>query len=81
MTRSLDKRYTGAADRSGCRPHSHFAGEEFSLRAVCDTVGVKIPTLYHFFGSKQGLIDAVVERGFDLYLGEKSSTESSGDPN
>ena len=55
-------------------------GEEFSLRAVCDTVGVKMPTLYHFFGSKQGLIDAVVERGFDLYLGEKSSTESSGDP-
>lgn len=55
-------------------------GEEFSLRAVCDAVGVKMPTLYHFFGSKQGLIDAVIERGFDLYLGEKSSMESSGDP-
>ncbi|WP_119695757.1 TetR/AcrR family transcriptional regulator [Microbacterium halotolerans] len=55
-------------------------GEEFSLRAVCDAVGVKMPTLYHFFGSKQGLIDAVVEHGFDLYLGEKSSMESSGDP-
>ena len=55
-------------------------GEEFSLRAVCDAVGVKMPTLYHFFGSKQGLIDAVVEHGFDLYLGEKSSLESAGDP-
>ncbi|GAA3283054.1 TetR/AcrR family transcriptional regulator [Nesterenkonia halobia] len=55
-------------------------GEEFSLRAVCDAVGVKMPTLYHFFGSKQGLIDAVIERGFDLYLGEKSSMESFGDP-
>ena len=55
-------------------------GEEFSLRAVCDAVGVKMPTLYHFFGSKQGLIDAVIEQGFDLYLGEKSSMESSGDP-
>lgn len=55
-------------------------GEEFSLRAVCDAVGVKMPTLYHFFGSKQGLIDAVIERGFDLYLGEKSSMETSGDP-
>lgn len=55
-------------------------GEEFSLRAVCEAVGVKMPTLYHFFGSKQGLIDAVIEHGFDLYLGEKSSMESSGDP-
>ncbi|MBW1640621.1 TetR/AcrR family transcriptional regulator [Microbacterium resistens] len=55
-------------------------GEDFSLRAVCDAVGVKMPTLYHFFGSKQGLIDAVVERGFDLYLGEKSAMETTGDP-
>lgn len=55
-------------------------GEDFSLRAVCDAVGVKMPTLYHFFGSKQGLIDAVIEHGFDLYLGEKSAMEHSGDP-
>ncbi|WP_448222273.1 TetR/AcrR family transcriptional regulator [Gordonia iterans] len=55
-------------------------GEDFSLRAVCDAVGVKMPTLYHFFGSKQGLIEAVIERGFDLYLGEKAAMESSGDP-
>jgi AcrR family transcriptional regulator len=55
-------------------------GEDFSLRAVCDAVGVKMPTLYHFFGSKQGLIDAVIEHGFDLYLGQKASMESSGDP-
>ena len=55
-------------------------GEEFSLRAVCDAAGVKMPTLYHFFGSKQGLIDAVIDYGFDLYLGKKSSMESSGDP-
>ncbi|MGI6877449.1 TetR/AcrR family transcriptional regulator [Microbacterium sp. gxy059] len=55
-------------------------GEDFSLRAVCDAVGVKMPTLYHFFGSKQGLIDAVIEHGFDLYLGQKATMESSGDP-
>ena len=55
-------------------------GEDFSLRAVCDVVGVKMPTLYHFFGSKQGLVDAVVDRGFDLYLGQKAAMESSGDP-
>ncbi|WP_309409972.1 TetR/AcrR family transcriptional regulator [Glutamicibacter sp. PS] len=55
-------------------------GEDVSLRAVCAEVGVKMPTLYHFFGSKQGLLDAVVERGFDLYLAEKEAHESSGDP-
>lgn len=55
-------------------------GEEVSLRAVCDAVGVKLPTLYHFFGSKQGLLDAVVEHGFDLYLGEKIAMEHSGIP-
>lgn len=55
-------------------------GEDVSLRAICDAVGVKMPTLYHFFGSKQGLIEAVVERGFDMYLEAKATTESSGDP-
>ncbi|CAG7573599.1 TetR family transcriptional regulator [Barrientosiimonas humi] len=55
-------------------------GEEVSLRAVCDAAGVKMPTLYHFFGSKQGLIEAVVERGFDMYLEAKGSVGSSGDP-
>lgn len=45
-----------------------------------DAAGVRLPTLYHFFGSKQGLVDAVVEHGFDLYLAEKGSHGSSGDP-
>ncbi len=55
-------------------------GEDVSLRAICASVGVKMPTLYHFFGSKRGLIEAVIERGFDMYLEAKASTESSGDP-
>lgn len=55
-------------------------GEDFSLRKVCDRAGVKMPTLYHFFGNKQGLVDAVVERGFELYLAQKEAHESSGDP-
>lgn len=55
-------------------------GEDVSLRAICGEVGVKMPTLYHFFGNKQGLLEAVVERGFDLYLSEKEAHESTGDP-
>lgn len=55
-------------------------GDEVSLRAVCDRVGVKMPTAYHFFGNKQGLIDAVIERGFALYVSRKTDHELSGDP-
>lgn len=55
-------------------------GEDFSLRQVCDAVGVKLPTAYHFFGSKNGLVEAVVDHGFDLYLSQKQAMEHSGDP-
>ncbi|MDN6529803.1 MAG: TetR/AcrR family transcriptional regulator, partial [Brevibacterium sp.] len=74
---SIDTRsrlLNAAADLIAAAP-----GEDFSLRAVCDVVGVKMPTLYHFFGSKQGLIEAVIEHGFDMYLSAKYSSESSGD--
>lgn len=64
-----------AADMIAASP-----GKDVPLRAICDRVGVKLPTLYHFFGSKEGLLDAVIERGFDLYLGQKSAQISSGDP-
>lgn len=55
-------------------------GQSVPLRAICDRVGVKLPTLYHFFGSKEGLLEAVIEYGFDQYLQLKHSTESTGDP-
>ena len=55
-------------------------GRDVPLRAICEEVGVKLPTLYHHFGDKEGLLDAVVEHGFDRYLSLKESSESSGDP-
>ena len=70
-TRLLD----AAAERIASAP-----GEEISLRAICDAAGVKMPTLYHFFGNKEGLLDAVIERGFDLYMARKTAAEPSGDP-
>lgn len=75
---SIDTRtrlLNAAADLIAAAP-----GEDFSLRAVCDAVGVKMPTLYHFFGSKQGLIEAVIERGFDMYIAAKAAGETGGDP-
>jgi AcrR family transcriptional regulator len=52
------------------------AGGTMSTRAVCERAGVQAPTLYHHFGNKQGLIDAVVNHGFTQY----TAVESSGDP-
>ncbi len=50
------------------------------MRAICDRAAVRLPTLYHFFGSKDGLISAVIDHGFDLYLAVKRTHESTGDP-
>ncbi|MCJ7858728.1 TetR/AcrR family transcriptional regulator [Corynebacterium kalidii] len=74
-TGTREKLIDAAADMIARSP-----GEDFSLRAVCEVVGVKLPTAYHFFGSKQGLADAVVEHGFDMYISEKQAMEWSGDP-
>ncbi|GAA0552902.1 TetR/AcrR family transcriptional regulator [Paractinoplanes ferrugineus] len=52
------------------------SGSTVSTRAVCDQAGVQAPTLYHHFGSKQGLIDAVANHGFTQY----TAVEKSGDP-
>src|SRR5436309_521150 len=48
-----------------------------STRGVCAMAGVRAPTLYHHFGSKQGLIDAVIRHGFTQYVAPASPHESS----
>jgi len=70
-----DRLLRAAADLIAAAP-----GEPVPLRAICDAAGVRLPTLYHFFGSKDGLLDAVVEHGFEQYLELKGSRESTGDP-
>jgi AcrR family transcriptional regulator len=52
----------------------------FSTRAVCESAGVTAPTLYHHFGSKQGLIDAVLHYGFTQYVSTGGLPEASSDP-
>jgi AcrR family transcriptional regulator len=48
-------------------------GGNVSTRAICDRAGVQAPTLYHHFGSKQGLLDAVVNYGFTQYVAEHTA--------
>lgn len=43
-------------------------GEDVSTRAICERAGVRSPTLYHHFGSKEGLLDAVVSHGLREFL-------------
>lgn len=51
-----------------------------STRRICELAGVQAPTLYHHFGSKQGLIDAVVDAEFTSYVAAGHPREDSTDP-
>lgn len=74
-TDTRERLLVAAADLIAASP-----GEDFSMRAVCEAAGVQMPTLYHFFGSKHGLVEAVIERGFDLFMSSKEAAEVTGDP-
>ena len=52
---------------------------DVSTRAVCELAGVTAPTLYHHFGSMQGLIDAVINHGFTQYV-QPPDTPGSANP-
>ncbi|GAA3666824.1 TetR family transcriptional regulator [Lentzea atacamensis] len=54
--------------------------EGMSIRDVCAAAGVTPPTVYHYFGDKKGLLDAVVAAGFERYLQEKRDRAESADP-
>ena len=59
----------------------HESGEPtVSTRAVCERAGVEAPTLYHHFGSKQGLIDAVIQHGFNQYVEPEPDQDGALDP-
>jgi AcrR family transcriptional regulator len=66
--------------RAAARLLADSGGAPVSTRAVCAEAGVGAPTLYHHFGDKDGLLDAVVAYGFERYLEEKRSLPSTGDP-
>lgn len=55
-------------------------GAPVSTRQVTQLARVTAPTLYHHFGDKEGLFDAVVAEGFSEYLEGERSLASSGRP-
>jgi TetR/AcrR family transcriptional regulator len=38
-----------------------------SVREICEVAGITKPTLYHFFGSKDGVLQALVQGGFEQF--------------
>jgi AcrR family transcriptional regulator len=53
--------------------------EAITTRAVCEVAEVTTPTLYHYFGDKNGLLDALVAVGIEEFLQMKSSTTETDD--
>jgi AcrR family transcriptional regulator len=52
---------------------------EPSTRELYDAAGVAAPTLYHHFGTKDGLLEAVVDEAFASYLERKRAVPRTGD--
>ncbi|GAA4633722.1 TetR/AcrR family transcriptional regulator [Actinoallomurus vinaceus] len=55
-------------------------GAPLSTRAVCAAAGIGAPSLYHHFGDKDGLLDAVVAYGFERFIADERARSATGDP-
>jgi AcrR family transcriptional regulator len=55
------------------------AGGPVSTRQITERAGVGAPTLYHHFGNKQALLDAVVSHGFKEFLRKRRGKAGRGD--
>jgi len=58
----------------------HQGEAAFSTRTVCAMAGVTAPTLYHHFGSADGLLSAAITEAFAQFLASKKAVISSADP-
>lgn len=55
-------------------------GQPVSTRQITEKAGVTAPTLYHHFGDKDGLMEAVVARGFEEFLESEGTMARSDIP-
>ena len=53
-----------------------FAGT--SVRDICKAAGVSAPTLYYHFGSKDGLVEAIVFETLETFLADVASLDEHG---
>lgn len=57
---------------------SSFSG--FSVRSLVDRCGYSAPTIYHYFGDKPGLLDALVEDSLETLVRDMEEVPISADP-
>lgn len=54
--------------------------DSVGVKEIADTAGITKPTLYHYFGNKQGLLDSLLAEYFDKLLNKiKQTTIYNGD--
>lgn len=53
---------------------------QFSTRSVCAIANVTAPTLYHHYGSADGLLSAAIAEAFAQFLESKRAAVKSTDP-
>jgi AcrR family transcriptional regulator len=51
-----------------------------SVREICEAAGITKPTLYHFYGSKEGVYRALVEGVLEPFRGEVERVLAEGGP-
>lgn len=56
------------------------AGKPVSTRQITELAGVTAPTLYHHFGDKEGLFNAVIDAGFEEYVAGEHKFTPTGQP-
>ena len=54
--------------------------ERFSMRRLADRCGYTAPTIYHYFGDKAGLLDAVIEACFARLVTRLRRVRNHADP-
>ena len=70
MTKTIDVPHATSAERILSPALDLFAIRGYdatSVREICAAAAITKPTLYHFFGSKDGVLQALVQTGFQQY--------------
>ena len=70
MTKILDAPHATSTERILSTSLDLFAIKGYdatSVREICEMAGITKPTLYHFFGNKDGVLQALVQTGFQQF--------------
>jgi TetR/AcrR family transcriptional regulator len=70
MTKVLEAHQATSAERILTTALELFAIKGYdatAVREICEAAGITKPTLYHFFGNKDGVLRALMQTGFQQY--------------